>query len=75
MARQSKKVQELKNNLPPNATNANSLTPKKFLLCCLVAIRVDGYRKKNLYVALLLLELMDTEFFFVCCLVAIRVDR
>jgi hypothetical protein len=59
MARQSKKVQELKNNLPPNATNANSLTPKKFLLCCLVAIRVDGYRKKNLYVALLLLELID----------------
>jgi hypothetical protein len=42
MTPQNKGIKELKkNNLPPNATNANSQTPKKFPVCCLVVIRVD----------------------------------
>jgi hypothetical protein len=42
-APQSTWGQELKINKPPNIINADSQTPKKFLVCCSVVIRVQKW--------------------------------
>ncbi len=41
MAPQTKQGQELKKNKPPNTIKASFQTPKIFLVCCSVAIRVQ----------------------------------
>jgi hypothetical protein len=43
MAPQSWGGQELKKKKPPNAMKVNSQTPKNFLTCCPVAIRVQRW--------------------------------
>jgi hypothetical protein len=41
MAPQSRGGQKLKKNKPPNVIKASSKTPKKILICCFVAIKVQ----------------------------------
>ncbi len=40
MAPQSREGQKLKRTKPLNATKASSSTPKTFLVCCSIAIKV-----------------------------------
>ncbi len=40
MAPQSKRDKKTQKNKPPNVTKAGSSTPKKFLVCCSIAIKV-----------------------------------